>query len=170
MIDGRLPTVPEYYSEFINGNVDLTMQPKQCCPFHKEDTPSFSYNIATGRWSCFGACKAHGDVIDMHRRWFHFKTREEAERDLNQRCKITKDVSFMSMVMAAKPTYVSEETIENSSLYNQACRLANNAPTKEARIERWLELDYEMSKVPFDSINIQGLVNKWLGKKSVLED
>ena len=80
MVDGRMPTVPEYYEEQINQGVDLIMYPKQCCPFHQENTPSFSYNIATGRWSCFGKCHAHGDVIDMHQRWFHFSTREEAEK------------------------------------------------------------------------------------------
>lgn len=170
LVDGRLPTVPEYYTEFINGNVDLAMQPKQCCPFHKEDTPSFSYNIATGRWSCFGACHAHGDVIEMHKRWFHFATRDEAERDLNQKCKISKDVSFASMLSASRLKPVSEELVNNEALYNQACMLVDKAPTQEERIERYLELDYEMSKTPFDAVNIQVLVNKWLGKKSLLED
>ena len=49
-VKGRLPTIPEYYMDFINKNVDLTKEPKQCCPFHKEDTPSFSYSAMKKVW------------------------------------------------------------------------------------------------------------------------
>lgn len=35
---------------------------KACCPFHKEDTPSFTINDEKGFWHCFG-CGAHGDAI-----------------------------------------------------------------------------------------------------------
>ncbi len=34
------------------------------CPFHEESTPSFCIH-ADNRWSCFGACGEHGDVIDF---------------------------------------------------------------------------------------------------------
>ena len=53
-IVGRRPTVPEYYQEHVNSSVNLIDSPKQCCPFHQENTPSFSFNVETGRWSCFG--------------------------------------------------------------------------------------------------------------------
>lgn len=162
MIEGRLPTVPEYYSEHINKDVDLTMSPKQCCPFHQEDTPSFSYNFATGRWSCFGKCHAHGDVIDMHKRWYHYTSREEAEKDLHIRYRIPKESVYQKMLKASEAPLVSEEKIENEVLYVEACSLAN-CP------ERWLELDYEMSKSPFDRNNLIPLINKWKGIKSLLE-
>ena len=162
MIDGRLPTVPEYYSEFIDKSVDLTMFPKQCCPFHNEDTPSFSYNIATGRWSCFGKCHAHGDVIEMHRRQFHFNTREEAESDLEARYNVPKKSPMDVMMQASRAPYVSESKIEDEVIYAQACSLANTP-------ERWIELDYEMSKTPFDRLAVQALIYEWTGTKSVLE-
>lgn len=38
---------------------------KALCPFHKEDTPSFSINEKTNRWTCFGGCNKSGDVIDF---------------------------------------------------------------------------------------------------------
>ncbi len=35
---------------------------KACCPFHNENTPSFTVNDQKGFYHCFG-CQAHGDVI-----------------------------------------------------------------------------------------------------------
>ena len=80
---GTMPTVAQYYKDFIDAKVDLIKEPKQCCPFHKEKTPSFSYMPQRGVWSCFGACKVRGaDVIKMHQMKFHLNTREEAEESL----------------------------------------------------------------------------------------
>lgn len=162
MIAGRLPTVPEYYEEYIDKSVDLVVQPKQCCPFHHELTPSFSYNIATGRWSCFGKCHAHGDVIEMHKRKFHFSTREEAEKDLCAKYDVPKD-NYETIVRKTNSSLiVSEDKIEDNIMYTRAVALANCK-------ERWLELDYEMSKTPFDRNAIQVLINKWTGVKGLLD-
>lgn len=162
MIDGRLPTVPEYYSEQINKGVDLVAEPKQCCPFHQENTPSFSFNVATGRWSCFGKCHAHGGVEEMHRRWFHFNTIEEAEDDLRVRYRVPKPTVEDVIQQARREPLISDEKIENEITYSKACLLANTP-------ERWIELDLEMSKTPYDRNTIQALINKWTGVKSVLD-
>ena len=163
MVVGRLPTVPEYYQEFINGNVDLLVTPFQCCPFHQEETPSFSYNIPTGRWSCFGKCHAHGDVIEMHRRWFHLNSKEEAEEDLYIRYKVPKPTIREQLTKISKKRLIDEDNVEENSLYAQACMLAKNP-------ERWLELDYVMSKFPVDKNELIALLNKWKGIKSLLDD
>ncbi|MFT4542082.1 MAG: DNA primase [Planctomycetota bacterium] len=39
-----------------------------CCPFHDEDTPSFSVNPQLGIWHCFGACSTGGDQISFLQR------------------------------------------------------------------------------------------------------
>ena len=156
MIEGRLPTVVEYYSEFINQGVNLAANPKQCCPFHKEDTPSFSYNVNTGRWSCFGKCHAHGDVIDMHQRWFHFNNRAEAENDLRAKCNARKTVTLEDLQAEMNDRYIPEDNILNNVTYGRAVALANTP-------ERWLALDYEMSKAPYDRLNLQGLIAEWDG-------
>ena len=158
MIFGRLPTVPEYYMEFIDSNVDLTVTPKQCCPFHKESSPSFSYNIPTGRWSCFGSCHAHGDVVEMHKRWFHFRDRESALRDLEERYNVPEE-DILKRIQREKNSsmYVNMDKAELESRYSLACTLAN---TKE----RWLELDYVMSKYPINSNELIILINKWRNK------
>lgn len=36
-----------------------------CCPFHDEDTPSFSVDPRAGLWHCFGACATGGDQISF---------------------------------------------------------------------------------------------------------
>ena len=154
MIEGRLPTVIEYYSEFINSGVNLAEHPKQCCPFHKEDTPSFSYNIETGRWSCFGKCHAHGDVIDMHMRWFHFNSRAEAEGDLRAKCNARKIMTLEDIKDEQNNRYIPEDKIENNIAYARAVALANTP-------ERWEQLDYAMSKVPYDRLNLEILLAEW---------
>jgi len=45
-----------------------------CCPFHADKTPSFGFNIRTGRWRCFAGC-GKGSAIDyiMHTSGAGFK-------------------------------------------------------------------------------------------------
>lgn len=160
IVEGRLPTVPEYYSEYINSGVDLVTSPKQCCPFHQENTPSFSYDLETGRWSCFGKCHAHGDVIDMHQRWYKLSSRDEAKKSLYSMYRVSLKESLEDL--ANKTVVFSEERMENNAIYAEALALANTP-------DRWLELDYEMSKVPFERNSIVALVNRWKGVKSIFD-
>ena len=149
-IFGRLPTVPEYFKAYINHNVNLAEEPKQCCPFHHENTPSFSYDGRTGRWSCFGSCHAHGDVVDMHRRWFKIGSREEAEMDLNRICKIKKD----SFISKKEDSIISRQHIETKAAYLTANIMANTR-------ERWIELDEVMTKYPPSEEELYELTLNW---------
>ena len=36
-----------------------------CCPFHKENTPSFCVDTAKNLWYCYGSCHEGGTVIDF---------------------------------------------------------------------------------------------------------
>lgn len=151
---GRYPTVPEYFGALIRPGVDLARDPKQCCPFHQEDTPSFSYDYRTGRWSCFGACHAHGDVIDMHQRFYKFRTREQAEIDLARRCGVNR-----VEVKVEKPedVYISENKVELKKSFLLANALANTT-------ERMVELDEVMSKYPTPENELYNLYVKWSTK------
>ena len=131
-------TVPEYYKRFINRNVDLTLEPKQCCPFHKEDTPSFSYSPERGTWRCFGACHAGGDVIELHKLNYHLKSREEARASLLSILGIKEEVTF-----EVKRPEPNENEVRKRLLYHKALECARD-------VDSWLELDYIMSIYPLD--------------------
>lgn len=52
-------------SEIIGKRIKVTRagrEFKACCPFHNENTPSFTINDQKGFYHCFG-CGAHGDVV-----------------------------------------------------------------------------------------------------------
>ena len=54
-------------SKVIGEYVNLTKKGTRmwgCCPFHKEDTPSFSVNLANDLWYCHG-CQKGGNVINF---------------------------------------------------------------------------------------------------------
>lgn len=149
--NGSLPDVPTYYQRMINPNVDLVRERWQCCPFHKEDTPSFSYDIRTGRWRCFGACHTGGDVYDMHRMHYHLRTREEAISSLNSLCGVVKKPELK---MAYSDYKVNDDKVTEEVAYRK-CILYADTP------ERWIELDYVMSKTPVDVNELKSLLIKW---------
>lgn len=39
-----------------------------CCPFHKENTPSFFVDTGTNTWKCYGGCHSGGNVISLYRK------------------------------------------------------------------------------------------------------
>ena len=149
--NGKLPTCAEYYASMIDSSVDLVTQPKQCCPFHAEKTPSFSYEVAKDRWRCFGKCHTGGDVYDMHKMKYQFQSREEAVQHLNALCGIVKR---RKLELAYSEVNVSDDKVEDEAVYSK-CLLYADCP------ERWLDLDYVMSKTPVDSNELHRLLNKW---------
>lgn len=148
-------TVPQYYSKFIDKNVNLESNPKQCCPFHKENTPSFSFNPNTGKWRCFGSCKTGGDVIDLHRMNYKLNSRKEAERSLSNLLGIPyKEVKSIEDIKNQDEVFLNEEDIELDSIYRKLLIHAN-CP------ERWIQLDYVMSIYPVDIIRLKDLAEEW---------
>ena len=62
--------------DYIGQYVDLEF--RNCdyfglCPFHEENTPSFSIMPGSQKYYCFG-CGAFGDVIDFAREYHHWST------------------------------------------------------------------------------------------------
>lgn len=145
---GIIPTVPQYYLDFINPKVDLTVTPKQCCPFHREDTPSFSFDIRTGRWSCFGSCHAHGDVVEMHKRWMKLNSREEAEADLYAKYKVPQPSTEEKLERARDIKPIPQQEVNFEIEYVRACELARTP-------EDYVELDAIMAEYPVSYLNLK---------------
>lgn len=154
---GVRPSIPEYYRDYINKNVDLLVEPKQCCPFHKEDTPSFSYTAERRAWRCFGSCKCGGDIVDLHKKNYNLTTRKEAEESLDRLYKVPRQgrlVNPKDLLLQ-----VDEKSVYKQQVYGEALVLANN-------IVRWVELDYVMSKYPVDVLELERLIDGWKGGAS----
>lgn len=145
-------SVSEYYKRFIDSKVDLNDTPKVCCPFHKEEKPSFSYDSNRGRWRCFGSCKVGGDVIDLHRKHYNLRSRKESEESLYRLL----GIHITHGITSLKEDYVviDEEKLSVDVAYEKAVIYAN---TKE----RWIKLDYVMSVYPLDVTRLEDLLKKW---------
>lgn len=134
-------TIPEYFSRFIDPSVDLEKTPKICCPFHDEDTPSFSYSSEKGVWRCFGACKFGGDVIAMHQKHFKLRNREEATKSLY------KLLGFKDKALDPATRLVVPTVNEREALFKAAYAKAVLVATTP---DDWDALDYIMSQYPPD--------------------
>lgn len=150
-VRGRLPTIPEYYMMFIDKATDLISNPKQCCPFHKENTPSFSYSAEKEVWRCFGACNCGGDVVDLHAKKFGIRSRKEAEHSIKAMFAV-KEVAEAKI--DATTIIVNADRVTLEQLYQKACLLAGTAG-------RWAELDYIMSIYPLEAGRLSDLLGKW---------
>ena len=138
MADKNIISIPEYFRRFIDPTVDLSIDNKVCCPFHKEDTPSFSYSPERNTWRCFGACHVGGDVIELHRKNYKIADRTAAKASLLALLGIKNEVKFERTKVTA-----NEELVKERLIYAEALELA-------ATVEDWLELDYIMSFHPID--------------------
>ena len=144
-----LISIPEYYRRYINSKVDLAETPKVCCPFHDEDTPSFSYSATRDVWRCFGACHKGGDVIALHQANYHLRTREEAEKSLYKLLGIKKEVPSLIMSKVEVDAKEVEEHIRKA----KAITIAQTP-------EQWLELDYIMSMCNYNNKQLDEFINK----------
>lgn len=148
MVSPDLPSIPDYYKKYVDKTVDLNEAPHQPCPFHGE-THGKSFSYKDGIWSCFGACHVYGaDVVELHRRNYKINSRDEAELSLRK---------LYGLPLKMVPTFKSKEVevddnqVHRKALYNQALRIANDA-------DSWIELDYILSKVPYDTDELEMFV------------
>lgn len=139
-------TIPSYFKSDINQSIDLTKpfigkdgtsyRPGMIpCPFHKEDTPSFSYDARRGIWRCFGKCHCGGDVIRLHQVNRHLVSYDKATDELAKRLHIDiTAVDFNEVEL-----YVDVKLAKLKSLQVQAESYATN-------INDVIELDYIRTK------------------------
>lgn len=136
--------IPDYFMRFVDKNINLNVENKICCPFHGEDTPSFSYSPDKGVWACFGACKTGGDVINAHKKNKGFHTREQAIISLAELLKI--DRKSLGLVA---PDYEKSINMQ-AAKYKSLCTIADNMCRG---VSDWAELDYTLSfNKPYDEM------------------
>ena len=137
----KLPSIPEYYKKYVDHKVDLNSTPHIPCYFHDEQSgKSFSYSPELHKWRCFGRCHCGGNVIDLHRLHYKLKDYEEAKKSLFKLCgiKLEETISFVK-----EEVEINEKDVYRRRVYSLAVKLARNP-------DDWLELDYILSKVPYD--------------------
>lgn len=147
-MSNALISIPEYFSRFIDSSVDLDKTPKICCPFHEEDTPSFSYSPEKGVWRCFGACKTGGDVIAMHQKNYRLRSRREAEDSLYKLL----GLSIINRQRKVTHGKADENAVTYKSAYAKAALVA-------LTVEDWDELDYIMSQYPPEAAKLEAFYN-----------
>ena len=156
-LDLLLPSIPDYYKAHIDNSIDLNKTTSICCPFHKENTPSFSYSIHKKMWTCFGKCKTGGDVIRMHQLNYKLGSREESLRSLKVLYNI-KDENLIedleALANAAKYVVTDNESTQVEFLVRKAIRKANN-------VNRWVDLDLIMSYTPIERFQLEELLISW---------
>lgn len=151
MVSPDLPSIPDYYKAYIDKSVDLDVTPHQPCPFHGE-THGKSFSYKDGIWSCFGACHVYGaDVIELHRRNYKLKSKEEAELSLR---KLYGLPLKMIPTFKRKEVTVDDGHVKRLALYNRALRVATS-------VDSWIELDYILSKVPYDVDELEMFCNQY---------
>lgn len=136
-----LISIPEYFSRFIDPTIDLNVTPKICCPFHNEDTPSFSYNADKGVWRCFGACHFGGGVVEMHQKHYGLRNRQEAEKSLYRL--LGYKASAQAILLQREPPRANPREVEYKTAYAKALMVAKTP-------DDWDALDYIMGQYPQD--------------------
>lgn len=137
----KLPTIQEYFKAHVDSNIDLDKTPSIPCPFHDEKTgKSFSFSRNLNVWRCFGQCHCGGSVVDLHQLNHRIKTRKEAEKSLYALYEIPyNDV----LSFDKEEVKVNDTDVHRRRVYATAVCLAKGPAD-------WLELDYILSKVPYD--------------------
>lgn len=90
----------------IGGRVQLTRRGKEhygLCPFHKENTPSFTVSVDKGFWHCFG-CGMNGDAIDF--------VRETEGLSFIEACQVIRDGNFSTAPILSEPVLPRKSTPE----------------------------------------------------------
>lgn len=133
--------MPVYYAQMVDPKVNLDEAPSQPCPFHGEKVgKSFTWSKSLGRWRCWGKCHCGGDVVDLHKLNYKLKSRDEALQSL---CNIYHISLTQELTFEMEEVEVDEKDVYRRRVYALALTLAKEP-------EDWLELDYIVSKVPYD--------------------
>ena len=105
------------------------------CPFHKENSPSFSVDTNTGQWFCFG-CKAGGDVI-------HFVARMDGTNIGQAMKKLTPEHLRVT-------PYVPPSTPPKQSASDQSLAALPEAPAAESKLVKTYQYTSDFGDVLYE--------------------
>lgn len=144
----RLPTIPEYFTKYIDSSIDLRETHVVPCPLHNEKSgKSFSYSPDKNIWRCFGSCHTGGDVIKLHQMFRHLNSYEDAEVSLRRMYDVPK---IFNLEKPQTPD-IDEEKVKFAAAYAKAVAAAKT-------VDDWLELDYIMSNAEITYKDLEVLV------------
>ncbi len=148
----------EFYSKFIddfkiNNNIHWS-----CCKFHDDSTPSFSINLETGTWKCWGKCQESGDIF-----WFYKKLTDKSYEQ-----------SIIDIAQIFNINLELSEDIKNQYQYKKDLYSINNKVNKFYRKQlknNKLALNYLLKerKISLQSINDFNLGSTSTDSKLCLE-
>lgn len=114
-------------------NLNLNRSNKTLCPFHSENTPSFSISESKQIWKCFG-CNKGGDVIKLVQELENINAYEAAKK--------INDILDIGIDFGKKTSKVE----------------INRYKAKQDIIDRFRKWEYEAGAILCDYLN---LLNKW---------
>lgn len=145
-------SIPEYYKKFCDSNVDLNEVRSIPCKFHNEKHgKSFTFSPEKKLWRCWGSCHCGGGVVQLHRLNYGLRNDTEARESLADILGIKEDKKELHIPKEAVP---DEFSAQLRVLQAKAIRMATT-------VDRWLELDYEMSQYPVTTEQLEMLITKW---------
>lgn len=151
-------SIPMYFKQYINSNIDLEKNHSILCPFHNDHNPSMVYQPEKQIIKCW-ACGAGGDVITLHKLNKGFKTRQEAMDSLISLYNI--EETSISETLISETIEVDKESIVNCITVYKAISLAN----AKKEVDIYCELDALMSQDLSDydrTLQLDKFIDKYL--------
>lgn len=187
MINEKI-SIPTYYTDYVDRNVNLESYNRDCCPLHDEDSPSFFYFEDSKKFHCFG-CDKTGYVTDLHY-WLQLRlnpsyTRVKAVLDLAKLYKIdipnifkevTLDTSHSDIFKTNKIPFKKKEElvkpIKKLKVETESLLAKNKViiPTS-VYMERVSELDsilFRNADVETELVNLNSLIREDTKKYTVI--
>jgi len=151
-------SIPMYFKQYINSDVDLEKNHSVLCPFHDDHNPSMVYQPEKQFIKCW-ACGAGGDVISLHQINKGFRTRQEAMESLVSLYNI--EEMSVSKTVVLEAVEADKDSIMNSITIYKALSLAN----ARKDVDIYCELDSLMSQDLSDydrTLQLEKFINKYL--------
>lgn len=164
-------SIPQYFHDNIDANINLTIKPNCLCPFHEEDTPSFRYNGNDNYWRCFGKCQDGGTVVELHMRKYGIKNHYEGIWHLREifgkkyglsfknffLTEDNTDISIDHIIKKSKPAMTMEEFLK--PVKTSKTSIVTKIETKLVQLHRKDKNKYIEACIMYDNFHVYGITD-----------